>query len=624
MKKFALIFAAILMFVLLMIPALAADDDGMTFTADKLYSLSKNLEKEPLTFEAVIRIPKGETERVGMIISNYAGNSSTGITLQFNSGKNLELYYELDTPSFKSIRHKFTKIPVSSVATGDWVHITVVKDDAAGRAHAYVNGEFVQTADAATGDYGYFTTELDPPAICIGGDHRSGNAQYFKAEIREIAMYSDIRTADEIKADYANGIKADNDNLMVWHKLSAGTTTSEDLSGNGYDLGPNKSKVNWLKDKEPVTDYAYSFAVVGDTQYIARDNPENMTKYYQWILDNKESKKIECVIGLGDITDSNKTEQWTPAKNSISLLDGKILYTLVRGNHDNAASLNSYLGTDAYYDQLKSRGESGVFQQGKLENAYCTFTVGETKYLIIMLDFGAKDDVLEWAGSVLEKYSDHRAILTTHAYMNSDKTTLDAKDKYAPTTYDPSFNDANKMWDKLASQHENVILVLSGHIPYDNIVTLQQKGKHGNTVTQMLIDPQGLDNRHKDIGSLGMVAMFYFSEDGSKVSVEYYSILHDEYFGKANQFDLVLLPEEPKPAETTAPETTAAPVTTAAPETTTAAPETPSAAPETTVPAASAEPATDSAPGTVWIVVGVAAAVIVAAAAVIIIKKKKK
>ena len=175
------------------------------------------------------------------------------------------------------------------------------------------------------------------------------------------------------------------------------------------------------------------------------------------------------------------------------------------------------------------------------------------------------------------------------------------------------------MWDKLASQYENVILVLSGHIPYDNIVTLQQKGKHGNTVTQMLIDPQGLDNRHKDIGSLGMVAMFYFSEDGSKVSVEYYSILHDEYFGKVNQFDLVLLPEEPKPVETTAPETTAAPVTTAAPETTTAAPETTAAdttAPQTT----DVMPTKD---GTVWIVVGVAAAVIVAAAAVVIIKKKK-
>jgi len=110
--------------------------------------------------------------------------------------------------------------------------------------------------------------------------------------------------------------------------------------------------------------------------------------------------------------------------------------------------------------------------------------------------------------------------------------------------------------------------------------------------------------------------MFYFNEDGSKVSVEYYSILHDEYFGAVNQFDLVLIPEEPKPVETTAA------VTTAAPETTTAAPET-TAAPDTD-PVSDPEPSEDGASGTVWVIAGIAAAVIIAAAAVIVIRKKKK
>lgn len=125
MKKLtAVILAVLMLFSVWMFPSAAADGDkGMTFTAGKLYSLSKNLEKEPLTFEAVIRLPKGYTERAGMIISNYAGNSKTGITLQFNSGKNLELYYELNTAAFSSVRHKFNKVPVSSVATGEWVHL---------------------------------------------------------------------------------------------------------------------------------------------------------------------------------------------------------------------------------------------------------------------------------------------------------------------------------------------------------------------------------------------------------------------------------------------------------------------------------------------------------------------
>ena len=602
--------AALMLLPAVVFPAAAADDAGMSFTAGKLLTIAKDLDKAPLTYEAVIRLPKGYTDRAGLILSNYAGNSNIGIALQFNSAKNLELYYELNTAASTSVRHKFDKIPVSAVATGEWVHIAVVKDDAEGKAHAYINGEFVQTSGVSTQPYGYFTSGANPPAICIGGDHRSGNSQYFKGEIREIALYSDVRTAEEIKADYA-GIKKENDNLLMWHKLSAGITSSTDLSGNGYDTGTHLPAVDWLKNKKPVTDYAYSFAVVGDTQYIARDNPENMTKYYQWILDNKDSKKIECVIGLGDITDGNKTSQWEAAKKSISMLDGKVFYTLVRGNHDNASSLNTHLGTEAYYNQLKSRGDAGVMEEGKLENAYTTFTVGKTDYLILMLDFGAKDEVLAWASSILEKYPKHRAIITTHAYMYFDGTTLSPEDKWIPTNYDPSFNNGSDMWTECFSKYENVFLVLSGHVLTTDIVYRQEKGVNGNRVTQMLIDPQSLDNKYKDLGSLGLIAMFYFNEDGTEVSVEYYSILHDEYFSKASQFDMVLFEKE-KPVETTA-----------APETTAAAPETTTAAPETTTVTGSA-PLSDAeaeANHAVWILV--AAVAVIAAAAVIVIKRKK-
>ncbi|MBE6560975.1 MAG: hypothetical protein E7662_07600 [Ruminococcaceae bacterium] len=615
-KKIAAVLLSVLMILsALAVPAAAAEDNaGMTFTADRLFSLSKSLEKPPLTFEAVIRLPEGYTGRAGVILSSYslgaAMASIDGISLEFNS-KNLELYYE--TPGGSFVRHKFTDVPVSSVATGEWVHIAVVKDETAGKAHCYINGKFVQTSDTAAQPYAYTVREKTPKPLCVGGDYRQENDQYFLGEIREIAVFSDVRTADEIKADYA-GIRAGTDNLLVWHKLSAGITSSEDLSGNGCQLRIDTSGVNWVKDKKPVTDYAYSFAVVGDTQCMVRDNPENVTRYYQWIVNNKDKKKIECVIGLGDITDSDTTQQWTAATDGISLLDGKVFYTLTRGNHDASSSMNRYLGTDAYYSQLKSRGESGFFKEGKMENAYCTFTAGKTDYLLLMLDYGATDDVLQWAGGILEKYPDRRAIITTHAYMNRDKTTLSPGDKYLPSADNPIFNDGDDLWEKFVSRYENIFLVLSGHISANDVLYFQQKGKNGNTVTQMLIDPQSLDRDHKDIGSLGLIAMFYFSEDGSKMTVEYYSILHDEYFSQESHYDLVLYESE-TPPETTAPQTTAAPETAAGVTDTESAPDTASQ------PLTDRDPAANS---TVWIFVGIAAAVIIAAAALIVTKKKKK
>ena len=239
MKRIALVLLSLLMLASLAVPAMAADE-GMTFTADKTHPINKHLDKAPVTFEAVVRIPKGYTERAGLIISSYIGGGhKDGITLQFNSGKQLELYYELAAGG--NVRHKFTNIPVTSVATGEWVHITVVKDEAAGKAHAYINGEFVQTADAATKPYGYMdaSTAADRKLLCIGGDHRNGNAYYWKGEIREIAMFSDIRTADEIKAD-AKAIKEGSDNMLVWYQLKKGDLAAKDLSGNGNHMGDYK------------------------------------------------------------------------------------------------------------------------------------------------------------------------------------------------------------------------------------------------------------------------------------------------------------------------------------------------------------------------------------------------
>lgn len=92
----------------------------------------------------------------------------------------------------------------------------------------------------------------------------------------------------------------------------------------------------------------------------------------------------------------------------------------------------------------------------------------------------------------------------------------------------------------LAGQYENVVMVLSGHYSWDNIMVLQQEGAHGNTVTQMLIDPQMVDYL---LSGVGLVAMFYFSEDGSVIDVEYYSPEWDRYYKNVNQLRIELKTE---------------------------------------------------------------------------------
>jgi len=68
------------------------------------------------------------------------------------------------------------------------------------------------------------------------------------------------------------------------------------------------------------------------------------------------------------------------------------------------------------------------------------------------------------------------------------------------------------MWNKLISQHEKIIMTFSGHAPCANVVMRQDKGVHGNTVSQFLVDVQTMDKTYNY--ETGMVAMLYFSEDG--------------------------------------------------------------------------------------------------------------
>lgn len=303
------------------------------------------------------------------------------------------------------------------------------------------------------------------------------------------------------------------------------------------------ASVTWFDDEEVGIDYAYSFAVVGDTQVLAQKYPEKMEAIYDWIIDNKDSKRIAHVIGLGDITESvwdvgSVESEWENAKQYISKLNGVIPYSLVRGNHDETSFYNKYFNNVEYTSQF-----DGFMAEDDISNSFKLFTVGTTDYLLMTLDYGASDDVLEWANEVISSYSDRKVIITTHAYMYRDGTTLNIGDTALPSDGSDMndaplkiYNDGQQIWEKLVSRHPNIALVLSGHDPSENVVTLQSVGAHGNVVTQMLIDPQGMDLE----GGLGMVCMLYFTADGSEMKVEWYSTDREQYYKHRNQYTVNL------------------------------------------------------------------------------------
>jgi 3',5'-cyclic AMP phosphodiesterase CpdA len=313
------------------------------------------------------------------------------------------------------------------------------------------------------------------------------------------------------------------------------TSSKDETSSNDSD-----TLIDDFLNEEQYTakNYAYSFAVVGDTQYLVQNDVNwgvnNTAILYDWIVANKDAKKIKAVFGLGDITEKNDPLQWQHAKNNISKLNGILPYYLVRGNHDSSDSLNLHFNLSAYTSQFTDPDISDqskcFYQKAKIENSYTKFTVGNTKYLVLMLDFRAYDNVLEWANEVVAANPDNRVIVTTHDYLGVDGSWDTEKDYIEE-------NCGRDIWVEFIRKHKNIFLVLCGHIskyPNSDIIKFEREGDNGNSVTQLMINAQSLEwddittTADDNAQQYGMVAMLYFNEDGSEVTVDYIWNFHFE------------------------------------------------------------------------------------------------
>ena len=587
MKKIiSILLAAIMLASAFSMHISAAGNDRKGITLDRTetngvshpvgyYVTEKRFEKMPVTFEAWVYIPRSVySQRGGIIIGNYQSFSKDDF-INFEIHTNGVPRLLIDDPSGTMHDYKFTK---AAVRADTWTHVSIVYGTGEGgkQIYCYINGAFKQASSVSN------WYEANPEAIdnvvCLAGDYRAVNEQGFRGILGDVAVYSDIRTDDEILADYKGTPDLSDENLMMYYKLSEAESKSDvpDASDNGYDM---KYYRMWLTEeemneirKEDEHEYSYVLAFLPDIQYMTEKYPKNLTAVFDFLVNESKTRNIRYAIGLGDITNSNGVKEWTTVVRQTNRLNGYLDYSLVCGNHDTLKNnkieyFDQYYApkTGYYYQHVASTG--GFFNEDSVRNTYLTFSVGKINYIIINLDFGATDDILSWAGEVLDSHPDHRGILVTHGYLNADGTTLDTNDYASPDTYESQLNSGEDMWQKLVSKHENIDMIVSGHMHHDTAVVSPREGDAGNTVYQVLMDPQSTCNK---LGGIGVVGLMYFTEDGNHAKIEYYSTVLDKYLSESNK-TLSLTFGEPE-EETTAEETTLAPVTDAPTEPVTDAP----------------------------------------------------
>jgi Calcineurin-like phosphoesterase len=248
-------------------------------------------------------------------------------------------------------------------------------------------------------------------------------------------------------------------------------------------------------------------------------------KQTEWIVDNWNDPKhnIQFVVHLGDLTDNNKPEEWKIAQEAHSLLDKAkgydsygfpipVPYSVSPGNHDfhpcekgdmeygldgwyatscvGKSKIGTYFGRKSWY--------GGCYPSDKsCENNYSFFDAGNLKFMVVSLEHDPTLDhyypdsasgLMDWAKEAIEKNPDRKVIIATHSYLN-------AGGEYKYLDSDGVWNARNcglteegkPLWQQLVSKHENIFLVVSGHVEGSKHCT---RTRDGHTVHEMLVDYQ--------------------------------------------------------------------------------------------------------------------------------------
>jgi hypothetical protein len=278
-----------------------------------------------------------------------------------------------------------------------------------------------------------------------------------------------------------------------------------------------------------------------DTQCYTRDHPDVFLAQTEWIAAQRAARNIQFVLHLGDITDDNIHPQWQNARRAMDVLEAAgIPYLMVPGNHDIGPWGSA---TDRTSHMSEWFMQTGGFERGRSENAFRTVTVGDSKLLLLGLEFGPRDAAVAWANEVVARHPDHHAILVTHAYLYSDGNRFDWSAKgrdqsWNPNGYavgtDPALardgcNDGEALWQKLVSRHPQFVFTFNGHVLHDGIGHLVSQGTAGQDVHQMLVNYQCGTVPDRKKGGGGFLRIMTVEADGRTVHAQDYSPYYDQW-----------------------------------------------------------------------------------------------
>ncbi len=460
-----------------------------------------------------------------------------------------------------------------NVCTGERVHIAAVRDTEAKKLILYVDGEKVaESADYPTANI----VPSEPHAI---GATAAGEER-FPGVIADLRVWSVSRTADEIAANTEPGsITGDEEGLLGAWMLRGNIThvldTLKDSVGKNPVVFAGTRADQWIDYEVPeeIGDDYYTLVWVPDPQNVTISKGlQQWNDDMDWIAANVEKENIFHVASAGDDTWTDSVGTWNIVKNSFAKFWDKVSWSSCTGNHDYPGSTNDsvhYRDTTNYNNalglaQIQSTAAKDTFagwyeDDGKTpetayvkhpsgtENSYYLFTINGVNWMLLQLEYQPRPSVLKWANEVLKQYPDYNVILVTHSLIGGSKDPKVAEYQGCWMNYTKEEKAAGDFTDNTQSIYTNVVepnsnvkMVLCGHASNPSygeaVLSRNETRKDGSVVYQMMLNAQYLDTddstnfAYYNDRCMGMLGLFRFSADGTKVAVNWYCPSDDKTY----------------------------------------------------------------------------------------------
>jgi hypothetical protein len=239
--------------------------------------------------------------------------------------------------------------------------------------------------------------------------------------------------------------------------------------------------------------------VLPDTQGEVSSSPAMFTSQMNWVAANKAASNIVFALHVGDIInwDTPDHAMWNTASNCFRILDNAgIPYAVAVGNHDTAAVTNGggaapgsahtnvRITTEfnTFFPTSRFSRQRATYESGKSDNAWYVWDADGVHWLVLSLEFCARQAPVDWAKTVLATHTNYNAIILTHYHLDSNGMISQNNAGYGDLS-------PQQVYDQLISRYPNVRLVPNGHV--DSSAWRNDAGVNGNRIYQILQDYQG-------------------------------------------------------------------------------------------------------------------------------------